>query len=38
MNVEEVQWHRLECLESGTVIVEFKDGAYDSNCTTVLGI
>lgn len=23
-----VQWHRLEALESGTVIVEFKDGAY----------
>lgn len=28
MNVEKGQWHRLECLESGTVIVEFKDGAY----------
>ena len=24
-----VQWHRLEALESGTVIVEFKDGAYE---------
>ena len=23
MNVEKGQWHRLECLESGTVIVEF---------------
>ena len=23
-----MQWHRLESLESGTVIVEFKDGAY----------
>ena len=29
MNVEKRQWHRLECLESGTVIVEFKDGAYE---------
>lgn len=29
MNVEKGQWHRLECLESGTVIVEFKDGAYE---------
>ena len=23
------QWHRLESLESGTVIVEMKDGAYE---------
>ena len=29
MNVERGQWHRLECMESGTVIVEFKDGAYE---------
>lgn len=29
MNVEKGQWHRLECLESGTVIVEFKDGTYE---------
>ena len=29
MNVEKGQWHRLESLESGTVIVEFKDGAYE---------
>ena len=28
MQVEKGQWHRLEALESGTVIVEFKDGAY----------
>lgn len=28
MQVEKGQWHRLECLESGTVIVEMKDGAY----------
>ena len=29
MQVEKGQWHRLESLESGTVIVEFKDGAYE---------
>jgi cupin fold WbuC family metalloprotein len=29
MSVEKGQWHRLECLESGTVIVEMKDGAYE---------
>ena len=23
------QWHNLECLESGTVIMECKDGAYE---------
>ncbi len=23
------QWHSLECLESGTVILESKDGAYE---------
>ena len=23
------QWHRLVALESGTVIVEFKNGAYE---------
>ena len=28
MQGEKGQWHRLESLESGTVIVEFKDGAY----------
>jgi len=28
MNVEIGQWHRLEALESGTVIVEFKNGPY----------
>ena len=28
MQVEKGQWHRLECLESGTVILEFKDGPY----------
>ncbi len=29
MQVEKGQWHRLESLESGTVIVEFKDGVYE---------
>ena len=29
MRVEKGQWHRLESLESGTVIVEMKDGAYE---------
>ena len=29
MSVEKGQWHRLECLESGTVILEMKDGAYE---------
>ena len=30
MSVEKGQWHRIECLESGTVILEMKDGAYES--------
>lgn len=29
IQVEMGQWHRLEALESGTVIVEFKNGAYE---------
>lgn len=29
MTVEKGQWHRLEALESGTVIVEMKDGPYE---------
>jgi len=29
MSVEKGQGHRPECLESGTVIVEMKDGAYE---------
>lgn len=24
------QWHNLECLESGTVIMECKDGKYEA--------
>ena len=30
MSVEKGQWHRIECLESGTVILEMKDGAYEA--------
>ena len=29
MQVEKGLWHRLESLESGTVIVEMKDGPYE---------
>ena len=29
MQVEKGQWHRLESLESGTVIVEMKNGVYE---------
>ena len=29
MQVEMGQWHSLECQESGTVILEMKDGAYE---------
>lgn len=29
MNVEKGQWHRLESLETGTVILEFKSGPYE---------
>jgi hypothetical protein len=28
MNVPIGQWHRIESLESGTVILEFKNGPY----------
>lgn len=28
MNVEKDRWHSLECLESGSVLYESKDGAY----------
>ena len=28
LNVGEVRWHSLECLESGAVLYESKDGAY----------
>ena len=29
MSVERGQWHRMECLETGTVIFEAKDGPYE---------
>ena len=29
MSVECGQWHRMECLETGTVIFEAKDGPYE---------
>ena len=29
MSIERSQWHRIECLESGTVIFEAKDGPYE---------
>ena len=28
LNIEKGQWHSLKCLESGTVLLEAKDGAY----------
>lgn len=28
LNIEAGQWHSLRCLESGTVLLECKDGAY----------
>lgn len=28
VNVEKGKWHSLECLESGSVLLESKDGAY----------
>lgn len=28
INVEKGRWHSLECLESGSVLLECKDGAY----------
>ena len=28
LSVPKGQWHSLECMESGTVILEAKDGAY----------
>ena len=29
MTIAKRQWHRIECLESGTVIFEAKDGPYE---------
>ena len=28
LNIEKGQWHSLKCLESGTILLECKDGAY----------
>ena len=28
LNIERGQWHSLRCLESGTILLEAKDGAY----------
>jgi len=28
LNIEKGQWHSLKCLESGTVLLESKDGPY----------
>ena len=28
LNIEKGQWHSLKCLESGTVLLEAKDGGY----------
>lgn len=29
LNIDKGQWHSLRCLESGTVLLEAKDGAYE---------
>ena len=29
LNIEAGRWHSLKCLESGTVLLEAKDGAYE---------
>ena len=29
LNIEKGQWHSLKCLESGTILFEAKDGAYE---------
>ena len=29
IHIEKFQWHSLEILEEGTIIFEFKDGAYE---------
>ena len=28
LNIEKGQWHSLKCLESGTILLEAKDGLY----------
>ena len=29
LNMEKGQWHSLKCLESGTILLEAKDGPYE---------
>ena len=29
LNIEKGQWHSLKCLESGTVLLEAKDGTFE---------
>jgi len=29
LNIERGQWHSLKCLESGTVLLEAKDGPWE---------
>jgi len=29
LNIEKGQWHNLKCLETGTVLLECKDGEYE---------
>lgn len=29
LNIEKGQWHSLKCLESGTILLEAKDGPYE---------
>lgn len=29
LNIEKGRWHSLKCLESGTILFEAKDGAYE---------
>ena len=38
ISVEAGQWHRLESLESGTVILECKDGVYEKTHRRSWGI
>ncbi len=29
LNIEKGQWHSLRCLESGTILLEAKDGKFE---------
>ena len=35
LQLEANSWHKMECLESGTVIFECKDGKYNPTCDTI---